>query len=110
MTALQLPVPLVSVSWLAAHLDQPSLVLLDASLQPAAAAGVKQSTPSTQRLPRARVFDFDKRICDRQSNLPHMMPSAQLFEEEVRALGVHQASQIVVYDREIGRASCRERV
>jgi thiosulfate/3-mercaptopyruvate sulfurtransferase len=87
------------VSWLAAHLDEPGLVLLDASLQPAAAASVKQGTPSTQRLPRARVFDFDEQICDRQTTLPHMLPSAQLFQEEVRALGIHQASPIVVYDR-----------
>ncbi|HKO89680.1 MAG TPA: sulfurtransferase [Polyangiaceae bacterium] len=95
----QLPVPIVSVSWLAAHLDQPDLVLLDASLPPVATSRAQQSLPATLRLPRARVFDFDSRICDQQTSLPHMMPSSGLFEEGVRALGICKSSQLVVYDR-----------
>lgn len=99
MTAFELPVPIVSTDWLAAHLDEPALVLLDASLKPAAASSGQQPLPAPLLLPRARVFDFDTRICDQQTRLPHMMPSPDLFEEEVRALGVCKSSQIVVYDR-----------
>jgi thiosulfate/3-mercaptopyruvate sulfurtransferase len=97
MTMLKLPGPLVPVSWLAAHLGDPELVLLDATFHPVAAAVPGET--SGLRLPGARVFDFDRRICDPDTNLPHMMPSAELFTREVRALGIGQASKIVVYDR-----------
>jgi thiosulfate/3-mercaptopyruvate sulfurtransferase len=94
MTAPSLPVPLVPVSWLAAHVDDPGLVVLDATFY------VSGPPPGpVVYLPHARVFDFDRRICDRSSSLPHMMPGPELFEAEVRALGVDHSSAIVVYDR-----------
>lgn len=98
MTARSFPTPLVSVSWLAAHLDEPGLIVLDASMKPIGALGAAQPTGDVF-LPRAQVFDFDTRICDPSTALPHMMPSAELFTREVRALGVGSLSQIVVYDR-----------
>jgi thiosulfate/3-mercaptopyruvate sulfurtransferase len=98
MTALVLPTPLVSVSWLAAHLQGPNLVVLDASMQPPGSSA-SQSSRDEKYIPGARVFDFDKKICDPATSLPHMLPSPELFTREVRALGVNAASQIVVYDR-----------
>jgi thiosulfate/3-mercaptopyruvate sulfurtransferase len=92
-----MPVPLVSVRWLAAHIDDPSVILLDATYHPAPPAEWQSRAPVY--LPRARVFDFDQRICDPSTTLPHMMPSPELFEREVRALGVRRDSRIVVYDR-----------
>jgi thiosulfate/3-mercaptopyruvate sulfurtransferase len=97
MTPSSLPGPIVSVSWLAAQLQDPDLVLLDATFHPVAAS--LPSETAGLRLPGARVFDFDQRICDPDTSLPHMMPSADLFTREVRALGVGQSSKIVVYDR-----------
>jgi len=97
MTAPSLPVPLVSVRWLAAAIDDPDLVVLDATFHPSPPAD--WSTRPPQYLPHARRFDFDKRICDPASSLPHMMPSAELFEREVRALGVRRDSRVVIYDR-----------
>ena len=97
MTTLSLPGPLVSVSWLAAHLQDPELVLLDATFHPVAASVPNETAGA--RLPGARVFDFDQRICDPNNSLPHMMPSAELFTREVRALGIGQSAKIVVYDR-----------
>jgi thiosulfate/3-mercaptopyruvate sulfurtransferase len=97
MTSLELPTPLVSTSWLSVHLSSPDLVLLDASLQPPGTAPVPGA--EVRFIPTARVFDFDRRICDPATSLPHMMPSPELFTREVRALGVGRASRIVVYDR-----------
>jgi thiosulfate/3-mercaptopyruvate sulfurtransferase len=97
MTTLKLPAPLVSASWLAAHLEHSELVLLDATFHPVAA--VVPSETTGLRLPGARAFDFDERICDPDTSLPHMMPSAELFTREVRALGIGRSSKIVVYDR-----------
>lgn len=99
MTAIQMPGAIVSVEWLAAHLGQPGLVVLDASMQPVRAGGVAQGSDAALQIPGAQVFDFDKKICDRTSPLPHMMPTPELFEQEARALGVSQGSAVVIYDR-----------
>jgi thiosulfate/3-mercaptopyruvate sulfurtransferase len=97
MTTFQLPRPTVSVEWLAAHLDNPELVLLDATMQTAVAAG--SGAPVERHLRGARRFDFDTRVCDRTSALPHMMPTPELFTQEVRALGIGRDSRVVIYDR-----------
>lgn len=94
-----LPTPLVSVSWLSSHLSDPLLVILDASMKPIGAAASAPSPAPAVYLPKAQVFDFDTRICDRDSPLPHMMPTPEVFEHELRALGVNTNSNIVVYDK-----------
>ncbi|MBJ6765063.1 sulfurtransferase [Myxococcaceae bacterium JPH2] len=99
MTTPVLPGPLVSVRWLADHLHHPRLVVLDASIQPVVRGSPAPSPEAEARIPRARVFDFDKKICDPDTTLPHMMPPPELFEREVRALGVSNDSLLVVYDR-----------
>lgn len=99
MTARALPTPLVSIRWLSEHLGEPGLVVLDASMKPIGAAADAAQTSTEVFLPGAQVFDFDTRICDRSSSLPHMMPDAESFAREVRALGVSQSSNVVVYDR-----------
>jgi len=98
MTPLMLPGPVVSVSWLARQLGHPRLVLLDASVKPAAASA-SPSPGSTVQLPGTQRFDFDKRICDPATSLPHMMPPPELFEREVRQLGIRNDSVIVIHDR-----------
>ena len=100
MTSLMIPGPLVSVLWLAAHLDHPNLVVLDATITPAAqsASNTISSSKSVQ-IPHTQFFDFDQKITDRNSSLPHMMPTATHFENEVRALGINNESVIVIYDR-----------
>lgn len=99
MTLHPLPTPLVSVRWLSEHLGEPDLVVLDASMKPIGSAASTAQTSSEPFIPGARVFDFDTRICDHSTSLPHMMPSSESFTREVRALGVSSSSNIVVYDR-----------
>jgi thiosulfate/3-mercaptopyruvate sulfurtransferase len=77
---------IVSVEWLKFQKD---VIIFDASLK-----------PSASYIPGAMSFDFDKKICDPNSSLPHMMPTAELFQEEVQKLGVNQDSFIVVYDNQ----------
>src|SRR5262245_29125794 len=98
MPPVEFPTPLVSPIWLAAHLGDPDLVILDASMKPVGSVGAAPAAPDAW-LPKARIFDFDTRVCDRKSALPHMMPTPEVFEQEVRALGVNAQSQIVVYDK-----------
>jgi thiosulfate/3-mercaptopyruvate sulfurtransferase len=99
MTSPELPVPLVSVRWLAAAIDEPGLVVLDATFHPVAPPPPPPGHSGPVFLPHARVFDFDRRICEKDTPLPHMMPSAEVFEREVRALGVGSGSRVVIYDR-----------
>jgi len=98
MTTSPLPTPLVSVRWLEANIGKAGVVVLDASMAPIGAAPPPRPAEILY-IPGARVFDFDQRICDRASPLPHMMPSAELFQAELRALGVSTNSQVVVCDR-----------
>ena len=91
--------PVVSVDWLSRYRDAPDLVVLDASL----------GEVNAVRIPGARIFDFDREICDPTSALPHMMPSPQHFEAAVRSLGINRESTIVVYDTKGIYASPRAR-
>jgi thiosulfate/3-mercaptopyruvate sulfurtransferase len=99
MNTLILPGPLVSTDWLANHLRHPNLIVLDASMKPPTQIDSAPDLSSTLQIPGSRIFDFDKKICDKNNSIPHMMPSPQVFEEEVQRLGVHKDSSIVIYDR-----------
>jgi thiosulfate/3-mercaptopyruvate sulfurtransferase len=83
--------PLVSVNWLAAHLAQSELVILDASL--------RKDRGGDSQIAGTRVLDIDDEVCDTSSPLPHMLPSSEQFTRQIRALGVKQDSHVVVYDR-----------
>jgi len=48
-------------------------------------------------IPSAQFFDIDH-ISDQNSDLPHMLPSAEQFSQELSTLGISNESQIVVYD------------
>ncbi|MFD1007937.1 sulfurtransferase [Oceanisphaera ostreae] len=98
MTALTLPASLVDSQWLAAHLEHPDLVVLDASWYMPAAKRAGEQEWRTQRIPGARFFDFDRKIKDENSPLPHMLPTAAQFAQQVSALGLSNHHRIVVYD------------
>ncbi|MFJ1752666.1 sulfurtransferase [Kitasatospora sp. NPDC088134] len=90
MTALPLPSPLVDADWLAAHLDHPDLVVLD--------AGVGAHRDAPVRIPGARAFDLDGALSDHASDLPHTVPSPADLQRELRALGLRDRSTAVLYD------------
>lgn len=94
-TTLKLPGVLVSVEWLAEHLEHPDLVLLDAS-QPAPGQN-KEATHLAARIGNAVPFDL-KKVSDPDHSLPNMMPTADFFTKEVQKLGVDAQDTIVIYD------------
>jgi len=98
MSTLQLPDSLVSVAWLQQHLEHDDLLLFDASWHMPATARDGFAEWQQERISGARFFDFDGRICDPGSSLPHMLPTADSFTRELRALGLNQDSRVVVYD------------
>jgi thiosulfate/3-mercaptopyruvate sulfurtransferase len=99
MSNVKITSPLVSVQWLADHLDSDNLVILDASMKPITRAGIDSTPQDPACIKGARRFDFDDEICDKNTALPHMMPSADYFTEEMQKLGIHKDSAIIVYDR-----------
>ena len=98
MTNAKITSPLVSVQWLADHLDAENLVILDASMKPVVPVDNNDSQEESSCIRGARRFDFDNDIRDKNTDLPHMMPSAEFFTGEMQKLGINKDSAIVVYD------------
>ncbi|MEB8387193.1 3-mercaptopyruvate sulfurtransferase [Rhodobacteraceae bacterium KMM 6894] len=91
------PKTLVSTEWLAAHLKDPDLRVLDASFFLPGIDRDPRAEYDAAHIPGARFFDIDE-ISDSRSDLPHMVPGAEKFMSRMRALGVGDGHQVVVYD------------
>ena len=91
--------PLVSTSWLADHVDDPAVIILDATWfmpgDPREAAKVY----ATAHIPGAHFFSIDT-ISDHATDVPHMIAAPSDFAVAARRLGVNAASTVVVYDGE----------
>lgn len=91
------PKTLVSTEWLADHLNDPDLRVLDGSWYLPAAGRDPRAEYEAAHIPGARFFDIDE-IADHRSDLPHMVPPAEKFASRLRAMGVGDGHQVVVYD------------
>jgi thiosulfate/3-mercaptopyruvate sulfurtransferase len=97
-TALQDdPKTLVSTGWLADHLKDPDLRVLDASWYLPDAGRDAKAEYLAAHIPGARFFDIDD-ISDHRSDLPHMAPATEKFMSRLRDMGVGDGHQVVVYD------------
>lgn len=91
------PATLVSTAWLAAHLKDPDLRVLDASWYLPDAGRDARAEYGAAHIPGARFFDIDE-ISDQRSALPHMAPPVEKFMSRMRAMGVGDGHQVVIYD------------
>jgi thiosulfate/3-mercaptopyruvate sulfurtransferase len=91
------PRTLVSTAWLDAHLKDPDLRVLDASWYLPDAGRDPRGEYEAAHIPGARFFDIDE-IADQRSALPHMAPPPEKFISRMRAMGVGDGHQVVVYD------------
>ncbi|WP_413872820.1 3-mercaptopyruvate sulfurtransferase [Albidovulum sp.] len=91
------PKTLVSTDWLERHLKDPDLRLLDASLYLPDMGRDARAEYDAAHIPGARFFDIDE-ISDARSELPHMAPPPEKFVSRMRAMGVGDGHQVVVYD------------
>src|SRR4051794_14206918 len=89
--------PIVSTEWLAAHLGDPDLHVVDGSWHMPQAKRDPAREFVEAHLPGAVFFDIDG-IADGSSGLPHMLPSADAFAAAVGALGIGDGDRVVVYD------------
>ena len=90
------PKTLVSTEWLAKHLKDPDLRILDA-LGICQQKSVIRRLSMTQAIFRARASLTSMKF-PMAVHLPHMAPPIEKFMSRMRAMGVGDGHQIVVYD------------
>jgi len=93
----------VCSQWLRQHCDQ--VKLIDASWSLNKKTGVSHVT----KLPGSKYFDIDE-IADKSSGLPHMLPSASVFEAKMDELGISNKDKVVVFDESDGQFVASARV
>ena len=91
------PKTLVSTEWLHAHLKDPDLRILDGSYYLPQMGRDPRAEYDAAHVPNARFFDIDD-VADHGSDLPHMVPPVEKFMSRMRAMGVGDGHQVVVYD------------
>ena len=97
---------LVSTEWLAQHLGEPDLVVVDSSwFMPASGRSGRQEYLAAH-IPGARFLDIDE-VSDRSNPAPHTMPDAADFGAAMEKLGIGRADRIVVYDNSPIHTSAR---
>jgi thiosulfate/3-mercaptopyruvate sulfurtransferase len=89
--------PLVSTEWLAQHLNDANVKVIDASFKLPGVTPLPKDDYLRAHIPGAAFFDVDA-VSDHASPLPHMFPSAEQFGRDVGALGVGNGDTVVVYD------------
>ncbi len=89
--------PLVSTEWLAAHLNDPRVKILDATFKLPGVTPLPVDDYRAAHIPGAVFFDVDA-VSDRGSSLPHMFPDAAGFAKSVGALGISNADTVAIYD------------
>ncbi|MEL7257182.1 MAG: sulfurtransferase, partial [Pseudomonadota bacterium] len=91
------PKTLVSTDWLADHLKDPDLRVLDGTYFMPSEGRDAKAEYNAAHIPGARFFDIDD-IADNRSDMPHMAPPVEKFMSRLRQMGVGDGHQVVVYD------------
>ncbi len=96
-----LPGALVSAAWLAAHLTDGDIRILDCTWHHPSTNLDGRNQYRGRHLPGSVHFDIDH-IADPAIDLPHMLPSEADFSKKVGLLGVGDGDRVIVYDRLFG--------
>ncbi len=86
----------VSAEWLATNIGKPSIKILDATSHLPTLGRNANEEHFACRIAGAERFDIDK-IAEKSSKLPHTLPSAELFQSKMRALGLKNDDYVIVY-------------
>src|SRR5215218_3650935 len=89
--------PLVTTDWLAAHLGDTNVKVIDASFKLPGVMPLPRDDYLASHIPGAVFFDVDA-VSDHSNPLPHMFPSAEQFGRDVGALGTGNDDMVVIYD------------
>jgi thiosulfate/3-mercaptopyruvate sulfurtransferase len=91
------PEALVSTEWLAAHLDDPRVRVVDSSFKLPGITPTAKEDYDRGHIPGAVFFDIDD-IAEPGTSLPHMIPSPDLFARKMEGLGIGDWDRVVAYD------------
>ena len=89
----------VDIAWLAANLGKPDLVVLDGSMHLPTSGRNAEKEYHSAHIPGALFFDIDI-VSDKSIPLPHMLPSAAQFADQVGRMGIDNDTRVIVYDSE----------
>src|SRR5205085_6658018 len=89
--------PLVSTDWLAAHIDDPKVRIIDASYKMPGVLPLPSDDYLRTHIPGAVFFNVNT-IADPDDPRPHMFPNEKQFARDVSALGISSADTVVAYD------------
>ncbi|HWO87410.1 MAG TPA: 3-mercaptopyruvate sulfurtransferase [Stellaceae bacterium] len=91
------PEALVGTEWLAAHLDDPHVRVVDSSFNLPGITPRAREDYDRGHIPGAVFFDIDD-IAEPGTSLPHMIPSPELFARKMEGLGIGGDDRVVIYD------------
>lgn len=97
---------LISTEWLAIHLEDSDLVILDATRHLPKAKRDAQDEFAAGHIPRAQFLDL-KSFTDEGSAVPASLPNSAQVEARLKALGVIDHNRIVIYDDSAVKTSAR---
>jgi thiosulfate/3-mercaptopyruvate sulfurtransferase len=97
---------LVSTQWLADHLGEPGLTIVDASWFMPASGRNGREEYLRAHIPGARFLDIDA-VRDSSNPAPHMLPSADTFARAMEEIGISSDDRVVVYDNPPIRTAAR---
>jgi thiosulfate/3-mercaptopyruvate sulfurtransferase len=97
---------LVSTQWLADHLGEPGLTVVDASWFMPASGRTGREDYLRAHIPGARFLDIDA-VRDSSNPAPHMLPSTDDFARAMEEIGISSDDRIVVYDNSPIRTAAR---
>jgi thiosulfate/3-mercaptopyruvate sulfurtransferase len=89
--------PLVTTDWLAAHIDDPKVKIIDASFKLPGVLPLPVDDYLAAHIPGAVFFDVDA-VADRNDPRPHMYPTAEQFARDIASLGISTGDTVVAYD------------
>jgi thiosulfate/3-mercaptopyruvate sulfurtransferase len=91
------PEALVSTEWLAAHLSDPHVRVLDSSYTQPGVTPTARENYERGHIPGAVFFDIDD-VAEPGTSLPHMIPSPERFAQKMTERGIGNDDRIIVYD------------
>ncbi len=104
---------LVTAEWLQEHLQDPGLVILDATVQvdfsDSGEILISSGRPGFDQghIPTAQFADLTDDLVDTSSQYPYALPAPEKFASAMGALGVGDDSLVVVYSRDYSAWAAR---
>src|SRR5260221_7577151 len=91
------PEALVTTEWLAAHLSDPHVRVLDSSFKQPGITPTAHEDYDGGHIPGAVFFNIDD-VAEPGTSLPHMIPSAERFAAKMAERGIGDDDRVIVSD------------